>query len=193
MPRKNTSAIAKRAAVSAFSLERRIYLIRGNSVMLDFDLADLYQVPTKRLNEAVKRNLDRFPEDFMFQLTSEEVEVLRSQIATSNEGRGGRRHLPYVFTEHGVAMLSAVLNSQRAVQMSILIVRAFVKLREVLASHKAIARRMEQLDRAQKDHSTLLSILIQDIESIGIHVDEELNKLKEPRRQRKPRIGFKVD
>ena len=101
-------------------VERRIYLIRGQKVMLDGDLAELYQVPTKRLNEAVRRNSNRFPEDFMFQLTQEEAESLRSQIATSNEGRGGRRYLPHAFTELGVAMLSSVLNSERAVQMNML-------------------------------------------------------------------------
>jgi phage regulator Rha-like protein len=111
--------------------------------MLDHDLADLYQVPTFRLNEAVKRNRNRFPEDFMFQLTK--------------EGRGGRRTLPYVFSEHGVAMLSSILNSERAVQMNILIIRAFVKLREVLATHKDLARKMEELERQQKEHGRQLA------------------------------------
>src|SRR5690348_9652781 len=105
-------------------IERRIYLIRGQKVMLDSDLAELYQVLTKNLNLAVRRNTNRFPTDFMFQLTKEEAESLRLQFATSNVGRGGRRYLPYAFTEHGVAMLSSVLNSERAVQMNILIIRA---------------------------------------------------------------------
>ena len=127
--------------------------------MLDTDLAEaeLYQVPTKRLNEAVKRNLDRFPADFMFQLTEEEAAALRSQIATSNAGRGGRRYLPYAFTEHGVAMLSSVLNSQRAVQMNILIIRAFVALREMLTTHKDLARKIEDLERQQKEHGQQLA------------------------------------
>ena len=103
----------------------------------------LYQVPTKNLNRAVSRNPDRFPEDFIFQLTPEESESLRFQTGTSNEGRGGRRYLPHVFTEHGVAMLSSVLNNSRAVQMSILIIRAFVRMRELVASHKDVAARME--------------------------------------------------
>src|SRR6266478_3520973 len=108
-------------------IERRIYFIRAQRVMLDADIAELYQVPTKRLNEQVKRNLGRFPEDFMFRLTSSEAEELnRSQFATTSQKHRGPRLLPYAFTEHGVAMLSAVLNSKRAVQMSILIVRAFV-------------------------------------------------------------------
>lgn len=124
-------------------IERRIYVIRGQKVMLDSDLAEMYQVPTKRLNEAVKRNLARFPQDFMFQLGNEELENWRSQIATSNPAaKMGIRRPPYAFTEHGVAMLSAVLNSERAIRMSILIVRAFVKLREVLAANKDLARKI---------------------------------------------------
>lgn len=128
--------------VPAELIERKIYLIRGHKVMLDSDLADLYEVLTKNLNLAVRRNRERFPEDFMFQLTKEEAESLRLQFATSKTGRGGRRTLPYAFTEHGVAMLSSVLKSQRAVQMNILVVRAFIKLREVLASHKDLARKI---------------------------------------------------
>jgi hypothetical protein len=104
-------------------IERKIYLIRGHKVMLDRDLAELYQVPTRRLNEQVKRNLTRFPTDFMFQLSDEEAENLRSQFATSSTSHGGRRYLPYVFTEQGVAMLSSVLNSERAVQVNIAICR----------------------------------------------------------------------
>jgi phage regulator Rha-like protein len=138
-------------------IERCIFLIRGQKVMLDTDLAELYQVPTKVLNQAVKRNLDRFPQDFMLQLTNEEVVSLRSQFVTSNLGRGGRRYLPYAFTEHGVAMLSSVLNSQRAVQMNILIIRAFVKLREMLATHKDLARKMEDVERQQKEHGQQLA------------------------------------
>src|SRR5215469_12105177 len=108
------------------SVTRKIYIIRGQRVMLDSDLAQLYQVETKALNRAVKRNADRFPEDFMFQLTGEEAKNLRCQIGASGSGYGGRRYLPYAFTEHGVAMLSTALHSPRAVQMSIFIVRAFV-------------------------------------------------------------------
>jgi len=113
--------------------------------MLDADLAELYGVPTKRLNEAVRRNAARFPEDFMFQLTVDEAETLRSQFATSN-GRGGRRYIPYVFTELGVAMLSSVLNSERAVQVNIAIMRAFVRLRELAASHKDVLRRLDEME-----------------------------------------------
>src|SRR6266404_3920202 len=174
-------------------IERRIYFIRAQRVMLDADIAELYQVPTKRLNEQVKRNLGRFPEDFMFRLTSAEADELnRSQFATSSQKHRGPRLLPYAFTEHGVAMLSAVLNSKRAVQMSILIVRAFVKLREVLSSHKDLARKIEKLEGTQKDHAAVLSIVINDIQDLGKHVANEFRKLSSPRRL-KPRIGFKVD
>lgn len=127
-------------------IERKIYLIRGLKVMLDSDLAALYQVPTKRLNEAVRRNIERFPDDFMFQLTVEELDmVLRSQIATSNVGRGGRRYPPHAFTEHGVAMLSSVLSSKCAVALNILIIRAFVRLRDYLATHQDLARKLEDV------------------------------------------------
>jgi hypothetical protein len=126
-------------------VEDRILTIRGHRVILDADLAELYGVPTKRLNEAVRRNAARFPEDFMFQLTADEAEILRSQFATSN-GRGGRRYIPYAFTELGVAMLSSVLNSERAVLVNIAIMRAFVRLREMAASHKDVLRRLEEME-----------------------------------------------
>ena len=127
-------------------IEKAIYLIRGEKVMLDRDLALLYGVETKVLNRAVKRNLQRFPPDFMFQLTTKEAESLRCQIGTSNEGRGGRRYLPYVFTEQGVAMLSSVINSERAVLVNIEIMRAFVKLRQMLASNTELSRRLDELE-----------------------------------------------
>ena len=140
-------------------IERRIYFIRGQKVMLDSDLAKLYQVQTKNLNKAVKRNPDRFPLDFMFNLTQREVKSLRFQIGTSKPGRGGRRNLPFVFTEHGVAMLSSVLKSKRAVQMNIAIVRAFIKLREVLATHKDLARKLENLERKYLQHDDELKVV----------------------------------
>jgi hypothetical protein len=127
----STPSVISPLPVPIEAIERRIFLIRGQKVILDADLADLYQVTTGNLNLAVKRNLDRFPEDFMFQLANEEYENLRLQNAISSWGC--RRYLPFAFTEHGVAMLSSVLNSRRAVQMNILIVRAFIKLREMLA------------------------------------------------------------
>ena len=127
-------------------IEKAIYLIRGEKVMLDRDLALLYGVETKMLNRAVKRNLKRFPSDFMFQLTADETDILRYQIGTSKKGRGGRRYLPYVFTEQGVAMLSSVLNSERAVLVNIEIMRAFVKLRQMLASNAELSRRLDELE-----------------------------------------------
>jgi len=147
-------------------IERRIYLIRGNKVMLDSDLADLYQVATKNLNKAVKRNHDRFPEDFMFQLTKEEAESLRFQSGTSKEGRGGRRYLPHAFTEHGVAMLSSVLNSKRAVQMNIFIIRAFVKLREMLASSKELAHRLEAVERTLKRQGQAIAVVYDEVKKL---------------------------
>ena len=135
------------ALVRAEVIERRILLIRGHKVMLDSHLAELYEVPTFRLNEAVKRNRRRFPEDFMFQLGKEEAECLTSQFAMSKPGRGGRRTLPYVFTEQGVAMLSTVLNSERAIAVNIGIMRAFVRLRQILATHKELAERLAAMEK----------------------------------------------
>jgi ORF6N domain len=126
----------------------RIYLIRGEKVMLDSDLAELYGVKTKALVQAVKRNSERFPDDFMFQLSQEELENWRSQIVTSNPAaKMGLRRRPYAFTEQGVAMLSSVLRSKRAAEMNVLIIRVFVKMREMLASNAELARRVEHLDR----------------------------------------------
>lgn len=129
-------------------LTGKIYFIRGRRVMLDMDLADLYGVLTKRLKEQVKRNMDRFPEDFMFELTQQEFECLRSQFATSNTQRGGIRYLPMAFTEHGVLMLSSVLSSKQAVAVNIQLMRVFNKLREILVQHADLAARLERLEQA---------------------------------------------
>jgi hypothetical protein len=136
----------KSILVPAHRIERSILLIRGHKVILDADLADLYGVSTKVLNQAVKRNKDRFPPDFMFQLNQKEFEILRSQIVTSSLW-GGRRIHPYVFTEQGVAMLSSVLNSSRAIHVNIEIMRAFVRLRRMLASNEELARKLAALER----------------------------------------------
>jgi hypothetical protein len=134
--------------LSISEISQRIYFIRGHRVMLDTDLALLYEIETFNLNKAVKRNLDRFPQDFMFQLTQIEWESLTFQFGMSKkEGRGGRRTLPFVFTQEGVAMLSSVLNSERAIQVNIAIVRTFVKLREILTNHKELSEQLNQLER----------------------------------------------
>jgi phage regulator Rha-like protein len=136
-------------------IERKILLIRGQKVMLDDALAELYRVSTKALKQAVRRNRDRFPADFLLELTAEEAAVLRSQIVTLEKGRGKyTKYAPYAFTEQGVAMLSSVLKSKRAVQMNILIVRAFVRLREVLATHRDLARKLEDLERRHTEQSS---------------------------------------
>jgi hypothetical protein len=128
------------------TIESKIYLIRGQKVMLDNDLAELYGVATKVLLQAVKRNEKRFPSDFAFQMENQDVVVLRSQFVTSSWGHGGRRYRPYVFTEQGVAMLSSVLNSDRAIEVNIQIMRAFVKLREMIAAHKDLSKKLAELE-----------------------------------------------
>jgi hypothetical protein len=146
MPKKKTPSTRTQLALPAGVIERRIYLIRGHKVMLSPDLADLYAVEPRALVQAVKRNIERFPTDFMFQLTTKEFANLKSQFVTSSWG-GLRRATPYAFTEQGVAMLSSVLRSPRAVQVNIEIMRAFVRLREILATHKDLARKLEKLEK----------------------------------------------
>jgi hypothetical protein len=157
-------------------IERHILLIRGQKVMLDADLADLYNVDTKVLNQAVKRNLERFPRDFMFRLADKELNSLRSQFVTSNEKRGGRRSNPYAFTEQGVAMLSSVLRSPRAVKVNIAIMRAFVKLREILASHRQLARKLEEMESRYDSQFSA--------------VFDAIRELMEPPVKPRRRIGF---
>ncbi len=166
--------------VSIEQIEKSIYLIRGYRVMLDKDLAKIYGVPTKYLNQQVRRNLDRFPKDFMFQLTGIEEESLRLQIATSNEGRGGRRYLPYVFTEHGALMLSAVLNSPVAINASIQVVRAFIHLRQMLVSNSVLSQRLYALEKKYDGNfkvvfeaiRQLMNPLVPNRKPIGFHSDE---------------------
>ena len=165
-------------------IENKIFLIRGKKVMLDRDLAELYGVPTKSLNLAVKRNLARFPEDFMFRLTKNESEALRFQSETSKKGRGGRRYLPYVFTQEGVAMLSSILNSERAIFVNIQIMRAFVRLRELMISHKDLARKIDELERKYKDHDKTIILIYKAFK-------EFLEKPEEPQKP-KLDIGFHV-
>lgn len=138
-------------------------VIRGEKVILDSDLAELYGVETKRLNEQVRRNIHKFPEDFMFQLTREEYDDLKSQIATSSLGWGGRRKLPLVFTEHGALQAANVLNSTRANKMSVFIVRTFVRLREMALTNEKLARKVDQLERRVSDHDQILMELVREI------------------------------
>jgi len=132
------------SSISISAIEGRIHQVRSQRVVLDKDLAELFGVTTYRLNEQIKRNRQRFPHDFMFQLTDQEVSALRSQTAISKKGRGGRRYLPYAFTEHGVVMAANVLNSPIAVESSVLIVRAFIRLREMLREHSDLKQRLEK-------------------------------------------------
>lgn len=147
--------------------------------MLDSDLAALYGVTTKRLNEQVKRNIDRFPEDFMFQLTPKEFKVLRSQFATPKTGRGGRRTPPYAFTEHGAVMLASILNSAIAIKASIQVVRVFVRLREIMATHKELAHKLAELERKIGKHDVSIRSIL-----------EAIKQLMSPPSQRRHPIGF---
>ena len=162
----NTATDKPKSEVSPQVLAGRILVVRGQRVVLDSDLAQLYEVETKRFNEQIRRNLARFPSDFMFHLSDEEYESLRSQFATSKPGRGGRRYLPWVFTEHGAIMAASVLNSERAVQMSIYVVRAFVQLREFMADHKVLAEKLDALERRVSHHDHSLVALIDAIRSL---------------------------
>ena len=152
-------------AVSVQLIERRIYLIRGHKVLIGFDLADLYGVPTKQLNQQVARNKKRFPGDFMFRLTKEEADALRSQFVTSNTGRGGRRYLPYAFTEQGVAMLSSVLNSGQAIEVNIMIMRAFVKLRQTLESNEELNRKFAAVIRKLSTHEKYFRVVFDELKN----------------------------
>lgn len=137
-------------------IKQTILIIRNRRVMLDADLAKLYGVTTKVFNQAVKRNLSRFPEDFMFQITEEEIGNLRSQFVTSSLSYGGRRYLPYVFTEHGVAMLSSVLNSELAIEMNIFIIRAFIKMRESHELNKDLSIKIDRIEREQREQGKII-------------------------------------
>jgi hypothetical protein len=165
-------------------IEQRILAVRGQRVMVDADLAELYGVPTKRLNEQVRRNLERFPADFVFQLTREEWDALRSRFATLDMGRGQhRKYLPYAFTEHGALMAANVLNSASAVTMSVRVVRAFVRLREMVASHRELGRKLDELERRVSGHDTAIASLVRAI--------RELATPPQPKPRR--RIGFIMD
>lgn len=167
---------------SSAQIERMIFVIRGQKVMLDSDLAALYEIPTSRLNEQVKRNLDRFPSDFMFQITEKEFEDLQNLIAFKHKGRGGRRKLPFVFTECGVAMLSSVLNSPRAISVNISIMRTFVKLRSFLAMETALN---DKVGKLEKNTNHLFKIVFERLDTL----EEELPLLPKNRK----RIGLRPE
>jgi hypothetical protein len=170
-------------------VERLIHVIRGQKVMLDSDLAALYEVPTKALNQAVRRNIERFPEDFAFLLSKDELENWRSQIVTSNSSaKMGLRRPPYAFTQEGVAMLSAVLRSSRAVQMSIHIIRTFVRLLQLIENNKAVAARVENLEEGHTRTASVIEILVEDIDRLAHEVKEM--KALPPVTKRK--IGFRL-
>ena len=160
---------------SLIQIQNLIYEIRGYKVMLDSDLAGLYEIPTYRLNEAVKRNIKRFPANFMFQLKKEEYEVLISQFAISKNKRGGRRTMPYVFTEQGVAMLSSVLNSERAIQINIQIMNTFVQMRHWALENKEIAQRLTELEHYFIDHCISNN---EDMEEIYRAIDLLMDRTK---------------
>jgi hypothetical protein len=171
----------KRGEKRAFAVESRILFLRHHRVILDSDIAKLYGVPVKRLNEQVKRNQARFPSDFMFQLTEKEHEALRSQIATSKKSRGGRRYPPYAFTEHGAIMAATVLNSERAVEMSVFVVRAFVRLREMLATNRRLAGKIDELENRLDTHDSTIQDLL-----------EAIKELMTPQDPPRKRIGFQL-
>ncbi len=162
-------------------IEKRIFIIRGKKVMLDKDLAELYGVETRYLNRQVKRNSDRFPEDFMFQLIKEEFENLKCHFGTSSWG--GKRKLPLAFTENGVAMLSSILRSKRAIQVNILIMRTFTKIREMIISHKDLRLKIKELEEKYKDHDHQIKTIFEAIRQL----------LKPPPEKPKKKIGFLVD
>jgi cell division septum initiation protein DivIVA len=178
-PKQKPAAFVIRRKAAAVSIDLRILILRHQRVILDTALADLYNVPVKRLNEQAKRNRKRFPADFMFQLTARENKCLRSQFATSNIGRGGRRSLPYAFTEHGAIMAATVLNSEQAVEMSVFVVRAFIRLRQMLAANRELADRIAELEKHLDSHDGAIQGIINVIK-----------KLMKPPLRRGSNIGF---
>ena len=164
-------------------ITRAILILRGHRVILDAELAGLYAVPTKALNQAVKRNAERFPEDFMFRLTRVETEALnRSQFVTGSQKHRDPRFPPFAFTEHGAIMAATMLNSPRAVEMSVFVVRAFVRLRELLASNSALARKLDELERKYKHHDEAITVILSAI-----------RELTHPPATKRRGIGFTAD
>lgn len=180
MKQSRSRSLSRQLPVSVEVIERKILLIRSDKVMLDRDLAELYGVRTKAFNQAVKRNPERFPPDFMFQLTREEAQMLRSQFVTAS--RRNIRYRPYAFTEQGVAMLSSVLRSQRAVQVNIVIMRAFVKLRGILATHKDLMAKLDALEKKYEKHDAQIAAIFDAIRKL----------VAEPQTPTKHGVGFLV-
>jgi len=172
------SSLSERVSVPRELILQAIHLIRGHKIMLDADLARLYEVETKTLTRAVRRNVERFPEDFMFQLSKEEFDVLRRQSGTSSEW-GGRRYPPYAFTEQGVAMLSSVLRSPRAVRVNIEIMRVFIRLRQMVAAHEELAQR---LDKLEKKYDVQFKVVF-----------DAIRQLMAAPAEKQPQIGFKAE
>ena len=170
----------KRRGTITFAVESRILFLRHQRVILDADIAELYGVPVKVLNQQIKRNRERFPSDFVFQLTTKEHELLRSQTVTS-KNHGGRRYAPYAFTEHGAIMAATVLNSERAVQMSVFVVRAFVRLREMLSTNRRLAGKIDELETRLNTHDSVIQELI-----------EAIKELMTPQDPPRDRIGFQL-
>lgn len=175
MPEESESLVERKIAANIIS-------VRGASVILDSDLARLYGVETRRLNEQVRRNISKFPGDFMFQLTEEELRILMSQNATSRSNWGGKRKLPLVFTEHGALQAANVLNSQQANRMSVSIIRMFVKLRELVFSNEVLSRKLEKLEERVSQHDTILVSIVEEIR----------NLIETPRTKTSDPIGFRM-
>ena len=162
---------------------KKIYLLRGSKVMMDRDLAELYEIETKQLKRAVRRNISRFPEDFMFELNQEEFKVLRSQFGTSSWG--GSRYVPMAFTEHGVIMLASVLNSERAIQVNIQIVRVFTRMRETLSSHKDLLLKLEKIAHKLAEHDDQILVIFESLKKLA------QAKPQRQEQQKRKRVGFK--
>jgi phage regulator Rha-like protein len=171
----------KRPSTLAVPVESRILILRHHRVILDSDLAELYGVRVGQLNQQVKRNRERFPADFMFQLTAKEDQILRSQTVISSQKHGGRRYSPYAFTEHGAIMAATVLNSKRAIEMSVFVVRAFVRMREMLLKNRQLAAKINELDRRLETHDTAIQDLI-----------DAIKELMAPEEASKRKIGFQL-
>src|SRR5664280_649425 len=176
--------VSNKPAIPAEILTSKIYLIRDKKVMLDHDLAKLYYVETKVLKQEVRRNLERFPDDFMFELSSQEFTILRSQIVTSSWG--GSRYVPMAFTEQGVAMLSSVLNSDQSIMVNIQIIRIFTRMRELLQTHNDILLKLDEINRKYSDHDQKIMLIFEYLKQL-----EEGKELEAEQKTRK-RIGFKT-